>query len=59
MKSLHELVIVGMAEPLFDNLKLDGFETTAKMKERPIFLFKAALLKMAGVLDFRCIQNFF
>ena len=51
MKSLHELVIVGMAKSLFDNLKLDRFETTAKMKERPIFLFKAALLKMAGVLD--------
>ena len=51
MKSLHELVIVGMAKSLFDNLKLDRFETTAKMKERPIFLFKVALLKMVGALD--------
>ena len=50
LKSSRELVIVGMAKPFFDNLKFDGLEITAKKKERPIFHFKAALLKMAGAL---------
>ena len=51
LKSLHELVIVGLAEPCFDNLNLDGLEMTARIKERVIFLSQATFLKMIGALD--------
>ena len=45
---LHELVIVGMGMPIFDNLDLEELSRVAKLKDRSTFLFVAAPLKVVG-----------
>ena len=48
LNPLHELVIVGMGMPIFDNLDLDRLSMTARIKDRSTFLFVAAPLKVVG-----------
>jgi kynurenine formamidase len=48
LNPLHELVIVGMGMPIFDNLDLETLSMTARAKDRATFLFVAAPLKVVG-----------
>lgn len=48
LNPLHELVIVGMGMPLFDNLDLERLSLTARAKDRSTFLFVAAPLNVLG-----------
>ena len=48
LNPLHELVIVGMGMPLFDNLDLEELSRIARLKDRSTFLFVAAPLKVIG-----------
>jgi len=48
LNPLHELVIVGMGMPIFDNLDLETLSMTARVRDRATFLFVAAPLKVVG-----------
>ena len=45
---LHELVLVGLGMPLFDNLDLELLAEVAAQKQRATFLFVAAPLRVPG-----------
>jgi kynurenine formamidase len=45
---LHELVLVGLGMPIFDNLDLELLAKVAKQKKRPAFLFAGAPLRVKG-----------
>ncbi|MFK7975403.1 MAG: cyclase family protein [Halioglobus sp.] len=45
---LHELVLVGLGMPIFDNLDLDELATVSAREKRSTFLFTAAPLRVAG-----------
>jgi kynurenine formamidase len=45
---LHELVLVGLGMPIFDNLDLDAVAAHAAATGRPTFLFVAAPLRVPG-----------
>jgi len=45
---LHELVLVGLGMPIFDNLDLEAVAATASQLNRPTFMFVAAPLRVKG-----------
>ena len=45
---LHELVLVGLGMPIFDNLDLDALAGAARERRRVEFLFVAAPLRVVG-----------
>jgi kynurenine formamidase len=45
---LHELVLVGLGMPIFDNLDLEAVAATAKELDRPTFMFVAAPIRVKG-----------
>lgn len=48
MYPLHELVLVGLGMPILDNLDLDPLAAMAQVKNRPVFLFVGAPLRVPG-----------
>jgi len=48
LNPLHELVIVRMGMPIFDNLDLDAVAAAAASRDRWTFLFVGAPLRIPG-----------
>ena len=48
LNPLHELVLVGLGMPIFDNLDLEELARVANQEKRNTFLFVAAPMRVKG-----------
>ena len=48
LNPLHELVIVGLGKPIFDNMDLDRLAAEMARLNRSTFLFSATPIRIAG-----------